>query len=156
MKAEARRRISLIGAFEELPARMGRLDMRDLPMAVQYFIALALVAAAISARLLLDPYLQDRVPYLLVFGVLLVLVVAVCPGPFFVAAIVGGIGTWYYVVPPRDTFVLETTFLPSRWGSTSLRWRARQLQRCCRRAGTSAKGGCWRRLPSSAKRCESR
>ena len=109
LKAEARRRISLIGAFEELPARMGRLDMRDLPMAVQYFIALALVAAAISARLLLDPYLQDRVPYLLVFGVLLVLVVAVCPGPFFVAAIAGGIGTWYYVVPPRGTFVLETT-----------------------------------------------
>ena len=76
---------------------------------MQYFIALALVAAAIAARLLLDPYLLDRVPYLLVFGVLLVLVVAVCPGPFFVAAIAGGLGTWYFVVPPRGSFVFETT-----------------------------------------------
>ena len=40
LKTRAGRRASLIGAFEELPARMGRLDMRDLPMAVQYFIAL--------------------------------------------------------------------------------------------------------------------
>ncbi|HJW50479.1 MAG TPA: PAS domain S-box protein [Burkholderiaceae bacterium] len=109
MNARGGRRVSLIGAFEELPARMGRLDMRDLPMAVQYFIAVSLVAAAIAARLLLDPYLLDRVPYLMVFGVLLVLVVAVCPGPFFAAAIAGGIGTWYFVVPPRGTFVFETT-----------------------------------------------
>ena len=39
LNARGGRRASLIGAFEELPARMGRLDMRDLPMAVQYFIA---------------------------------------------------------------------------------------------------------------------
>ncbi len=146
LKAAPRRRALLIGAFEDLPAQVARLDARDLPMPVQYAIALALVATALVARGLLDPWLADRVPFLLVFAVLLVLVVIVCPGPFFVAAVAGGLGTWFFIMPPRYSFEFDTNLGAVSFGiylftiacasiTTLLATRGRELER---RAQTAA------------------
>jgi len=104
-----RSRFSLIGAFEALPDQVGRLDARALPMAAQYAIALSLIVIGLLTREALTPWLGDRQPFLIVFSVLLVLVVAVCPGPFFLAAVVGGLGSWYLFLPPRYSFSVETS-----------------------------------------------
>ena len=109
-KLKARRsRFSLIGAFEALPAQIGRLDARDLPMPAQYAIAVGLIVIGLLVREALSPWLLDRQPFLIIFGVLLVLVVAVCPGPFFLAAVIGGLGSWYLFLPPRYSFSIESS-----------------------------------------------
>ncbi len=49
----------------------------------------------------------DRQPFLILSGILLVLVVTVCPGPFAFAAFIGGLGVWYMFLPARLSFELE-------------------------------------------------
>jgi PAS domain S-box-containing protein len=98
-----------VDAFERLPQQLfsGR-SPRDWSFAAQYLFALLTVAAGLLARAALDPWLGDSVPYLPVFAALLVLVVTIRPGPFFVAAAVGAVGTWYLFIPVRQSFALET------------------------------------------------
>jgi len=102
-----RQGLGLAGAFDDLNAQVERLDAGRLPLPGQYAIALALVALALFARGLLDPLLQDRLPFLPVFAVLLILIVAVRPGPFVVAAIAGGLGTSFMFFPVRGSVELD-------------------------------------------------
>ncbi len=110
MKAAFGRLAFGFDAFERLPQQiLSGQSSRDWPLVAQYLFALAAVAVGLVARGLLDPWLGDRLPFLLVFAVLLVLVVTVRPGPFFAAAAAGAIGTWYLFIPPRQSFEFETT-----------------------------------------------
>jgi PAS domain S-box-containing protein len=140
LKPPPRRRPFLVGAFEDLPAQVGRLDARGLPMPAQYAIALVAVVIAVVARSMLDPWLGERAPFLLVFAVLLVLVVAVCPGPFFLAAFAGGVATWYFIWSPRASFELVDPAAPvaiaiymltvaCAWISTTIATRGRERER---------------------------
>ena len=99
-----------IDAFERLPQRiLSGQSSRDWPLARQYLFAVAAVGLGLLARALLDPWLEDRLPFLLVFAVLLILMVTVRPAPFFMAAAVAALGTWYLFIPPRHSFSLEST-----------------------------------------------
>ncbi len=110
MKASFGRPSFGIDAFERLPQQiLSGQSSRDWPLAKQYLFALAAVGLGLLAHGLLDLWLEDRLPFLLVFAALLILVVTVQPGPFFVAAAVGALGTWYLFIPPRHSFALETT-----------------------------------------------
>ena len=60
-----------------------------------------MVGIALEARLLLDPVLGERVPFLTLFAVLLPLVILVRPGPFLVAAIASCVGAVLLFIPPR-------------------------------------------------------
>jgi PAS domain S-box-containing protein len=72
----------------------------------QYALALSIVVASLLLRWALDPVLQDRVPLFLTLGALLPVVLLVRPGPFFAAAVLGGVGATYLFIPPRASFTL--------------------------------------------------
>lgn len=63
-------------------------------------MALAMIGLTLILRWLLNPVLGERVPYLLLFSALLVLVLLVRPMPFIVAALAGGIGCWSLFIRP--------------------------------------------------------
>jgi PAS domain S-box-containing protein len=66
----------------------------------QYALSIGLVLAALGLRLLLNPQLGDKVPYLTLFTVLLPLVLLVRPLPLLVAALLGCLGAFYLFVAP--------------------------------------------------------
>jgi PAS domain S-box-containing protein len=77
---------------------------------VQYAIALGAVGVALAARVLLEPVLGERVPFLAVFIVLLPLALLVRPGPFLAAAVAGCIGSLmlFFPRPGGTATVIQT------------------------------------------------
>lgn len=73
------------------------------PLWAQYTLALGVVGAAVLVRWLLDPLLGERVPYILVFAVLLMLVVLVRPRAFIAAALFGGAASWFLFIAPHSS-----------------------------------------------------
>ncbi len=67
-------------------------------------LAFGVALAAVAVRLVLDPVLEDRVPYLVPIAAMFVLVVIVRPAPFLAGAAVAWLATWFLFVPPRYTF----------------------------------------------------
>ena len=76
----------------------------DWPLPAQYALALTCGLLALGGRIALTPLLGERVPFILLFAALMVLIVLVRPGPFLVAALVGGLSTWFVIVPSRPGF----------------------------------------------------
>jgi PAS domain S-box-containing protein len=77
------------------------LSRRSLP----YFIALLAVAAALALRAAFDPWLADRVPYITVFGAIIVAAWYGGPGPALVAAAAGWIGSDVWFTEPHGVLV---------------------------------------------------
>ncbi len=89
----------------------------DWPLIWQYVLAISLVAAALAFRGLLEEDLGGRVPFAVLFSALLPLVILVRPAPFFVAALLGFLFSWwaffqpiasFSVAPGRERLLLST------------------------------------------------
>ena len=109
LKLPFQRRPNRIGAFDQLPSWVlaGR-TLREWSLPQQYTVSIIAVALALAVRALLDPWIGDRLPFLLPLSVLLILVVVVRAGPFFVASTFAALGSWYLFIPPRFSFAFET------------------------------------------------
>lgn len=70
------------------------------PLSKQYALAIGSVLLAVLIRWLLNSYLGNRIPYLLVFMALLCLIRLVGPGPFIVCGLLGGLTSWYLFIAP--------------------------------------------------------
>ncbi|MFN2644488.1 MAG: PAS domain-containing protein [Burkholderiales bacterium] len=68
-----------------------------------YFIALAALGVALLVRALLDPWLGERVPYVSVFGALIVAAWYGGARPALAAAALGWLGAQWWFVEPRGT-----------------------------------------------------
>src|SRR6266704_2719645 len=74
----------------------------------RYATALAVTALALLGRWLLDPYLGNYTPYILLYGAVAVSAIYAGFGPTVLAALLGLIGANYWFVPPRGSLVLAS------------------------------------------------
>jgi PAS domain S-box-containing protein len=70
---------------------------------VRWVVALLAVAVAVGARFALDPWLGARVPYVTLYGALIVAAWYGGTGPAFLAAAVGFVGVEYFFIEPRGS-----------------------------------------------------
>lgn len=73
-----------------------------------YAVALAATAAALLGRWLLDPFLGNYTPYILLYGAVAVSAIYAGFGPSILAALFGLIGANYWFVPPRGSLALAS------------------------------------------------
>ena len=112
----------------------------------QYLLSVALVAAALVLRWMLEPLLQGRGPFVLVYSALLMLVVLVRPGPFLMGGLLGTLGSWYFFILPRSHFQLNATasmlliglFAVAILAAGATAWMAGRLQDEAQQARTLA------------------
>lgn len=76
-------------------------------MLLGYGIAVVAVASAIVLRLLLDPILADRNPFITVFLAVVFTAWYSGRGPGLLALALGTLGATYFILPPRQTMVLQ-------------------------------------------------
>src|SRR5689334_14411875 len=76
---------------------------------LRYGTAVAAVILAIVARLLLDPTLEDRLPFAFQYIALAFAAWFGGFGPAIVALIAGLLGTRYFILQPRGTLEIENT-----------------------------------------------
>jgi PAS domain S-box-containing protein len=113
------------------------------PLPAQYAFAFTMVALSLIARAALGGVLEDRIPFLLTFGVLLPLVLLVRPGPLLVAAMLGGAGVLYLFVPTQTfdlagpaeqaMMIMFAGAITLTLAATWLSWRARDAHERDRR-----------------------
>ncbi len=73
----------------------------------RYALALAATALALLARSLLDPYLGNYTPYILLYGAVAVSAIYAGFGPSILATVLGLIGANYWFVPPVALWFLQ-------------------------------------------------
>jgi PAS domain S-box-containing protein len=74
-----------------------------------YGLAIAVTLLALLARLLLDPFLGDHLPYISFLLATAVLTSYVPLGPSLATVILGGLGANYFFASPRYSFALSTS-----------------------------------------------
>ena len=70
-----------------------------------YLVALVAVAVALALRGALSPWLGERVPYITLFGAVIVAAWQGGAGPAFLAAALGWIGAEFFFIPPLGAIV---------------------------------------------------
>jgi two-component system CheB/CheR fusion protein len=73
---------------------------------LRWLVALAAVALANGLRLALDPWLHDRVPFITVFGAVIVAAWFGGAGPAIVAAVLGYVAADFFLIEPRGVLQL--------------------------------------------------
>jgi len=73
----------------------------------RYLIALGLVAAAIAARLALAPYVESRLPFVLLMLALVVVSASAGIGPGFLALGIGTLATMWFVLAPTGSLYVQ-------------------------------------------------
>jgi PAS domain S-box-containing protein len=83
--------------------------MKDDPLsrASRYALALGMVILAVTVRILLDPWLGDRFPFLTLLAAIVVTARYCGTGPTLAAIAVGSVAVAYLVIPPRFTFQID-------------------------------------------------
>ncbi len=81
--------------------------LQTLPAIERYATTVLAVVCTLAIRLVLDPVLADRAPYL--FFVLTIVIVKRLwgRGPGLLATLLGGISAWYFVIEPRFSFAIH-------------------------------------------------
>ena len=86
---------------------MGRQKvLQAFPAIGRYAATVLAVVCTLAIRLVLDPMLGDRAPFL--FFVLVIVVVKRLwgRGPGLLATLLGGIAAWYFILEPRFSFAI--------------------------------------------------
>jgi DNA-binding winged helix-turn-helix (wHTH) protein len=73
----------------------------------RYALALTVAGAALLMRKLLDPFLRDHYPYDTMWLAVLLAARSWSTGPAIATLVAGGLGTWYYIVPPAYSFQFQ-------------------------------------------------
>jgi PAS domain S-box-containing protein len=89
------------------------MNLRSPTPLLRYGSAVAAVILAILARLLLDPWVDDRLPFAFQYVVLAFVAWYGGFGPAVFALIVATLGTRYFILQPRGSFALESD--PQVW-----------------------------------------
>src|SRR5215212_7876675 len=71
---------------------------------LRYGVAILAVGVAIAVKLLLDPLIVQNVPFLLVFGAIMVSAWYGGFGPSLLATVAAGLATDYFFLPPKGSF----------------------------------------------------
>jgi PAS domain S-box-containing protein len=82
--------------------------LQALPAVERYAATVLAVVCTLAIRMVLDPFLGDRAPYL--FFVLMIVVVKRLwgRGPGLLATLLGGVATWYFIIEPRFSFAIAS------------------------------------------------
>src|SRR5436853_2630299 len=83
---------------------------------LRYGVALAIVAAGIGARALMDPLLGNHLPLVTIFGAIAVAVWYARAGPASLAAVLGYLVVVYLFVPPRHLVAVSQPLIPGSAG----------------------------------------
>src|SRR5208282_3398204 len=80
--------------------------LQTLPVIERYAATVLAVVCTVAIRLVFDPVLTDRAPYL--FFVLTVVIVKRLwgRGPGLLATLLGGLSVWYFILEPRFSFAI--------------------------------------------------
>jgi len=84
--------------------------LQAIPAIERYATAALAVICTVAVRLVLDPMLGDRAPYMFFLFTLVVVTRLWGRGPALLATALGGIATWYFILEPRS---LSRTVLTS-------------------------------------------
>jgi PAS domain S-box-containing protein len=90
------------------------MNLRSPSPLLRYGFAVAAVILAIFARKLLDPWVEDRLPFAFQYLALAFAAWYGGFGPAIFALIVGALGTRYFILVPRGSFAIENG--PQIWG----------------------------------------
>src|SRR5438128_12054324 len=74
----------------------------------RYAAALAATALALLGRWLLDPFLGDYTPYILLYGAVALCAIYLGFGPSVLSVVFGLIGANYWFVPPRGSLAVAS------------------------------------------------
>ncbi len=77
------------------------------PSAAAYGVSLAAVAAAVGVRLLLEPLLADRLPFVTLFAAVVFVAWYCGRGPALLALVVGSFAVAYFILRPRYSFAVD-------------------------------------------------
>ena len=80
--------------------------LQTLPAVERYGATFLAVVCTLTIRLVLDPMLGDRAPYMLFILTLVIIKRLWGRGPGLLATLLGGIAAWYFILVPRFSFVL--------------------------------------------------
>lgn len=89
--------------------------LQTLPAVERYGATFLAVVCTLTIRLVLDPMLGDRAPYMLFILTLVIIKRLWGRGPGLLATLLGGIAAWYFILVPRFSFVLAHRLTPSTW-----------------------------------------
>ncbi|MGO8817433.1 MAG: PAS domain S-box protein [Terriglobia bacterium] len=78
--------------------------LQALPAIERYGTAVLAVACTIAIRLVLDPFLGDRAPFLLFLLTIVIVKRLWGRGPGLLATLLGGVAAWYFLIEPRFSF----------------------------------------------------
>src|SRR5438093_13113809 len=92
-----------MGGRRTMVSRWGRFSTNALS---RYSLALAATALALLGRSLLDRYLGNYTPYILLYGAVAISAIYAGFVPSILATLLGLIGANYWFVPPRGSLVL--------------------------------------------------
>ena len=84
---------------DKLPERLRRF--------LPYGIAVVSVALAVWVRFLLDPVIGNQLPFATLFFAVLLTSWYGGVRPALLAALLGGMAAWYFLLPPRNSFALH-------------------------------------------------
>jgi PAS domain S-box-containing protein len=79
----------------------------SLSRASRYALAIGTVVLAVAARILLDPWLGDRLPFLTLLAAVIVTARYCGTGPTLAAIVLGSVAVAYLVIPPRFSFQFD-------------------------------------------------
>lgn len=88
--------------------KAGQNQLLMAPLIERYIATALIVVCTLAIRLVLDPMLGNRAPYM--FFLLTVVIVTRLwgRGPGLTATLLGGIATWYFLLEPRYSFAIES------------------------------------------------
>jgi len=87
---------------------MTRLNLlRALPDLEGYAATVLAVVCALAVRLVLNPILTDRAPFLIFILVVVIVMRIWGRGPGLLATLLGGISSWYFILEPQFSFSLN-------------------------------------------------
>ena len=80
--------------------------LQALPAIERYASTVLAVVCTVAIRLVLDPVLADRAPYLFFLLTIVMVKRLWGRGPGLLATLLGGIAAWYFIIEPRFSFAI--------------------------------------------------
>ena len=82
--------------------------LQGFPTLERYAASALAAVCALAIRLVLDPFLGDRAPYILFFFAIVVVTRLWGRGPGILTTLLAGIGAWYFIIEPRFSFAIAS------------------------------------------------
>lgn len=99
--------------------KAGHNQLLMAPLIERYIATVLIVVCTLAIRLVLEPVLANRAPYMFFLLAVVIITRLWGRGPGLTATLLGGIAAWYFLLEPRDSFAIASPSMFSIWRPTS-------------------------------------